>query len=272
METTSVIKLAMSDNSGASYFYHQDGLGNVTALMDAQENIVARHEYDAFGRTINLTGSKSGMNPFWASSQLHDEALDMDSYLYRDLFRGIQRWGSLDPAGLAGGINPYGFVGNDPLRFVDPLGLLDYYYSPGGFAQPSGPVPYLEGDSWYGQLGSAIYNAVPLAYNGINNLLAPSDAGTAEGTASGNGDYLGMLTAAGIDAAGLVPGGKCEKASEKAAKAMARKIGSDLGPAARRLFHDLKESGAGDRTMDQLKADAQEVYEIYGGEPPDWML
>jgi hypothetical protein len=129
----------------------------------------------------------------------------------------------------------------------------------------------LEGSSWYGQLGSAIYNAVPLAYNGINNLLAPSDVGTAEGTASGNGNYLGMLTAAGIDAAGMVPGGKCEKASEKAAKAMARKIASDLGPEARRLFHNLKESGAGDRTLDQLKADAQEVYDTYGGVPPDWM-
>jgi len=69
-----------------------------------------------------LTGSKSGINPFWSSSQLHDEQLDMDSYLYRNLFRGIQRWGSQDPAGLAGGINAYGFVRNNPLRLIDPDG------------------------------------------------------------------------------------------------------------------------------------------------------
>lgn len=118
--------LAMTENAGASSYYHQDGFGNVTALMDAGENIVARRMFDGFGRTINLTGGKAGINPFWASSQLHDEALDMDSYLYRDLFRGIQRWSSTDPTGLTGGINPYGFVENDPLNEIDPLGLYGW--------------------------------------------------------------------------------------------------------------------------------------------------
>jgi RHS repeat-associated protein len=225
--------LAMTEASGASSYYHSDGGGNVTALIDASENIVARRMYDAFDRTLRLTGTKSGINPFWSASQLHDEMLDIDSYLYRSLLRKLQRWSSVDPAGLAGGINPYGFVGNNPINAVDPLGLLDYYNSPGSFLQPSGPVPYLEGDSWYGQLGSSIYNTIPLAANALNKINPFTDVGTGEGAASGNGNYLGMLAAAGIDAAGMVPGdgaaAKLGKPSLTACKNALKKVQDKVG-------------------------------------------
>jgi hypothetical protein len=105
--------------------------------------------------------------------------------------------------------NPYLFVSNNPINRADPLGLLDYYYSSGGLLQPSGPFLYLEAETWYGQIGAAIYNTLPVAANAINKL-APSDVGTAEGAASGNGDYVGLIVAAGIDAASLVPGEKAE--------------------------------------------------------------
>jgi hypothetical protein len=35
----------------------------------------------------------------------------------------VARWLSRDPIGENGGFNLYGFVGNDPVNFVDPLGL-----------------------------------------------------------------------------------------------------------------------------------------------------
>ena len=37
---------------------------------------------------------------------------------------GLREWLNRDPIGERGGINLYRFVGNNPLRFVDPLGLL----------------------------------------------------------------------------------------------------------------------------------------------------
>lgn len=65
--------------------------------------------------------------------------------------------------------------------------------------------------------------------------------------------------------------GKVCPASEKAAKDIAKRIEKDLGKDARRDFHDMKESGSGDRTMDQLKEDARSLYEQAGRNFPDWL-
>jgi RHS repeat-associated protein len=224
--------LAMTESSGASSYYHSDALGNVTALMDGYENTIERRAYDPFARTTRLTGSKIGVNPFWYSSQLHDEDFDFYSFEHRILLTNPPRWATPDPLGEAVDLNRYRPVRNNPVNDIDPLGLLDYYYSGGGVFQPSGPIPYLEGDSWYGQLGSSIYNTIPLAANALNKINPFTDVGTGEGAASGNGDYLGMAMAGAIDAAGMVPGeGAGAKAAGKvclkgkAAKDAASKLG-----------------------------------------------
>ncbi len=112
--------LAMTTSNGTSFFYHSDGSGNVTALMDASQNVVQRRMYDAFGRTIRLTGGS--INPFWFSSQLHDEDTDYYFYKYRIYAPSLQRWLNQDPIGERGGINLYEFVQNSPENRVDPFG------------------------------------------------------------------------------------------------------------------------------------------------------
>lgn len=52
---------------------------------------------------------------------------------------------------------------------------------------------------------------------------------------------------------------------------MAKQIERDLGKDARRDFHDSKDPGAGDRTLQQLKEDAMNLYEEHGKAPPKWM-
>ena len=42
------------------------------------------------------------------------------------------RWLSRDPIGESGGINLYGYVGNSPVNYVDPLGLFQFYGNWGG--------------------------------------------------------------------------------------------------------------------------------------------
>ena len=42
-----------------TFYYHYDGNGNVVALSDANENIVAEYSYDAFGNTLSATGAQA---------------------------------------------------------------------------------------------------------------------------------------------------------------------------------------------------------------------
>jgi hypothetical protein len=46
----------------------------------------------------------------------------------RPYFPELQRWGSRDPIGEAGGLNLYGFAGNNPVNFADPYGLSFWNY------------------------------------------------------------------------------------------------------------------------------------------------
>ena len=127
-----------------------------------------------------------------------------------------------------------------------------------------------------------------LAGAGAGTLALPG-GGTIGGGAVGfglgglTGSYIGYSGGSAIGALGAGifcsagggggGGGTRQPASEKTAKDMASQIERDLGPDARRGFHDAKLNGAGDRTLAELKADAKAIYEAYGksGKMPNWM-
>jgi hypothetical protein len=60
-----------------------------------------------------------------------------------------------------------------------------------------------------------------------------------------------------------------QPASEKTAKDIANQIERDLGRPARRRFHDVKEGC--DRTLEQLKDDARDLYEEARKPIPKWL-
>jgi RHS repeat-associated protein len=132
--------LARTDANGSAY-YHSDGAGNVTALMDAQQDIVARYLYDPFGRQLGQWGELANANRMrFSSKEVHKQS-GLYYYGFRFYDPSLKRWLTEDPRGEAGGINLYRFVLNSPLRYVDPDGwapqMIGFTYDPnGGTASP----------------------------------------------------------------------------------------------------------------------------------------
>jgi len=115
--------LARSTADG-HFYYHYDGRGNVTQLTDANQTTVARYTYDAFGNT-RAQGSQAGQ-PYRFSTKEQHTYSGLYDYGFRFYMPGLGRWLNRDPIEEAGGLNLYGFVGNDPINEGDLLGLTSF--------------------------------------------------------------------------------------------------------------------------------------------------
>jgi RHS repeat-associated protein len=122
--------LARSDNtqmiigsSSAHAFYHADGNGNVTMLINNSQSIVAKYLYDPFGNTLALSGSLASANTYRFSSKEWNDNAGLYYYLYRFYDPNLQRWPNRDPINEVGGLNLYEFIGNQPIAVVDLFGL-----------------------------------------------------------------------------------------------------------------------------------------------------
>ena len=116
--------LARTDHaSGQSAFYHADGNGNVTALVNGQQLVVARYTYDPFGNTLSKSGPLAEVNLYRFSSKESHQPSGLVYYLYRFYDPNLQRWINRDPIGENGGVNSYRFVFNAPPNLIDVWGL-----------------------------------------------------------------------------------------------------------------------------------------------------
>jgi RHS repeat-associated protein len=113
-----------SGNWGTHYFYHADGNGNITYLVDGSQNLAAFYRYDPFGNTLSLSGPVAIGNVYRFSSKEVHAKTGMYYYLYRFYDPQVQRWPNRDPFGEDGGFNLYAYCLNSPVNFYDPDGLL----------------------------------------------------------------------------------------------------------------------------------------------------
>jgi RHS repeat-associated protein len=139
--------------------YVTDALGSTVALTDDSGAVKTTYTYDAYGNAT-ATGETSD-NPFQYTSRENDGT---GLYYYRARYYSpeMQRFISEDPIRLRGGINFFAYVDsvgkppvpqtnlyqythNNPVNYIDPLGLFDYKNSDYWVKLGIGGLSILEG-------------------------------------------------------------------------------------------------------------------------------
>jgi RHS repeat-associated protein len=122
---TRVKPLARMESNGRVRYYQSDALGSVIALTDETGASRTQYIYDSFGN-VTMTGEASN-NPFQYTGRENDGT---GLYYYRARYCSpeLQRFISEDPIRLAGGINFYSYIKNNPIISNDPKGLSEKFF------------------------------------------------------------------------------------------------------------------------------------------------
>lgn len=112
--------------SSQAYYYHYDGIGSTIAITDSNGNIVNKYAYDAFGKVVSQTETIPNPFKYVGRFGVMDDGNGLLYMRARYYDPDMGRFVNKDPIGLLGGMNNYLYVGNNPLKFIDPLGLRDW--------------------------------------------------------------------------------------------------------------------------------------------------
>ena len=127
------------------YFIHTDHLNTPRVVVDRNGKTRWRWMSEPFGTTAPET-NPSGLGDFTQNLRMPGQYADAESGLWYNYFRYYDsttgRYSQSDPIGLDGGVNPYAYVGGNPLSYVDPSGLVCQNSKDGitTCMNPAGPV------------------------------------------------------------------------------------------------------------------------------------
>jgi RHS repeat-associated protein len=164
---------------GKTYFPTYDGNGNVSALLDSSNGTVAvLYEYSPFGEILRAevnpgisAAERAALagQPFRFSTKWTDTESGLSYYGLRYYSPILGRFINRDPVAEQGGLNLYGFCGNNGVNSYDFIGLHQvprWVWDNPGWAQknPDGTVFYYSGSGHY------VYDEVP---DGPPDVLPP---------------------------------------------------------------------------------------------------
>ena len=104
-----------AENTEEAYAY--DHIGN--AVRAASGNVTNAYAYDAFGRTIAQSGPLADVFRHRFSTKPLDSGTGLYYYGYRFYVPSLMRWLNRDPIREDGGVNLYGFCGNNAICMHD---------------------------------------------------------------------------------------------------------------------------------------------------------
>ena len=178
--------------NAAIYAIHTDHLGTPQAITDSQQAVVWRADYATFGKATvqarvvdskiktassgiisNANAATTAAKPFEFNLRFAGQYEDVESGYHYNWHRyydpSTGRYLTPDPIGLAGGLNGYGYAGQDPLRSIDPWGLKNYVIG-------STPPPIVP------DVGAGIWNSeTPKLITRTQKLLIQTGLGAVSG-------------------------------------------------------------------------------------------
>jgi RHS repeat-associated protein len=115
-------ELLVMETGGERYYYNFDPLGSVINLSNSSGSTVATYCYNIYG-AFQPSGSFLE-SPYTFTGRRFD--LESGLYYYRARYYnpGMGRLLQVDPIGYANGTNLYTYVTNNPVKYVDPYGLI----------------------------------------------------------------------------------------------------------------------------------------------------
>jgi RHS repeat-associated protein len=123
-----------------AYFYTRDHLGSIREMFTGGGTVVARYDYDPYGRSTTVLGTTP--TDFNFTGHYRHSKSNLDLAVYRAYDPDLGRWLSRDPlqdAEMKQGPNLYSYVQNNPANTIDPdgrVGVITIEFSMGDVRGP----------------------------------------------------------------------------------------------------------------------------------------
>src|SRR5437588_482044 len=105
-----------------AYFYMRDHVGSTREMFTGGGTVVARYDYDPYGRSTTVLGTTP--TDFNFTGLYRHSKSNIDLAVYRAYDPDLGRWLSRDPIAEQGGLNLYAYVENNSANATDPSGLI----------------------------------------------------------------------------------------------------------------------------------------------------